>query len=162
LNSVGDLLEPMNVPQLHDPEDNDDFDSILGQVSGVSIDHNKSFVNHGGDSATPITLLYKLRIAGLLVNSLDTTAADIIESTTIHELKRQIRTGEFKSQRRITMSSCDDSARLTNYARHPIERFSDIHYAVKFRACVYSIHILDNSTTASNSGDQATACMYQQ
>jgi hypothetical protein len=50
----------MNVPQLHDPEDNDDFDSILGQVSGVSIDHNKSFVNHGGDSATPITLLDKL------------------------------------------------------------------------------------------------------
>jgi hypothetical protein len=45
LNSVGDLLEPMNVPQLRDPEDNDDFDSILGQVSGVSIDHNKSFLS---------------------------------------------------------------------------------------------------------------------
>ena len=140
--------------------DNDDFDSILGQVLGVSIDHNKSFVDHGGDSATGITLLYKLQIAGLLANSLDIMAADIIESTTIHELKRQIRTGESKSQRRITFLSCYDSAKLTKYAPHPIERFSDIHYAVKFRVCVYSIHSLDNSTTASTSGDQATVCMY--
>mmetsp|Transcript_32567 Transcript_32567/g.58945 ORF Transcript_32567/g.58945 Transcript_32567/m.58945 type:complete len:154 (+) Transcript_32567:1522-1983(+) len=146
---------------LHDSKDSDDFDSIIGQVMGVSIDQNKSFVDHGGDSATAITLLYKLRIAGLLANSLDTTAADFIESTTIHELKRQIRTSESKAQRRITMPSCDDSAKLTNYAPYPIERFSDmIHHAVKFRVCVYSIHSLDNSTTASTSGDKAMACMY--
>ncbi len=135
---VTELLNENEQSPLHDSKDSDDFDSIIGQVLGVSIDHNKSFVDHGGDSATAITLLYKLRIAGLLANSLDTTAADIIESTTIRELKRQIRTGESKSQRRITMPSCDDSAELTNYAPHPIERFSDIHYAVKFRACVDS------------------------
>jgi hypothetical protein len=110
---VAELLNENEQSPLHDSKDSDDFDSIIGQVLGVSIDDNKSFVDHGGDSATAITLLYKLRIAGLLTNSLDTTAADIIESTTIHELKRQIRTGKFKSQRRITLLSCDNSAKLT-------------------------------------------------
>lgn len=59
----------------------------------------KSFVELGGDiSALAITLLYKLRVGGLLSDSLDLSSADITESDTIREL-RQIVSGETKVKR---------------------------------------------------------------
>ena len=106
-------------------------DAILSNVLGVASASEKSFVELGGDSALAITLLYKLRVAGHL-RDLDVTAADILESDTINDLRDMV-SGKISPKRRKKLKTIES---IEPFVVRPVKRCSDNHMAVDFRACV--------------------------
>jgi acyl-CoA synthetase (AMP-forming)/AMP-acid ligase II len=113
-------------------DDTMDLQSIIKSVLRLSsLDECKSFVEHGGDSATAVTLLYQLRLARLA--RADLTAADILSTHSITELKNLL-CGSQKTKRPRLIDRQQQVE--SEYTPLPVRRYSAHHVAAPFKACV--------------------------
>jgi outer membrane protein assembly factor BamB len=129
--SVKQIIEDfLNTTTASVSDDKDPLVSILSSVLGVTVELDKSFVEMGGDSALAITLLYKLRMAGLA--SVDVPVADILESMNVQNLS-DILSGDVVPKRRKVLQQVDS---MEPFVVQDIKRFSDCHFAIEFKACV--------------------------
>uniref|UniRef100_A0A448YYU0 Carrier domain-containing protein n=1 Tax=Pseudo-nitzschia multistriata TaxID=183589 RepID=A0A448YYU0_9STRA len=130
--------------------------SIISAVLGVNeseLDRDKSFLELGGDSASSITLLYRIQQETSLLSDLNAT--DILWSESLHELENLI-TGKAEKPKKTKMES-EGHFRILSKSKKFVAGNAVVvntsHRSVSLRACVDSapLHV-DNSIVAACQG----------
>jgi acyl-coenzyme A synthetase/AMP-(fatty) acid ligase len=118
------------------------FESFVAQVLNLSlneIDMTKSFVEHGGDSASAVTFLYKMRMKF----DANFTAIDILESNSLHDLKQSVMDGVPLAKRQ-KVDPEKSQQHLIPFRIQEIIQFSSTHSAIQFKACVDAPPLIHN------------------
>ena len=120
----------------------DTLESIVADVLQLSlndIDVTKSFVELGGDSASAVAFLYKMRM------KFDTsfTAIDILASNSLQDLKRSVIDG-VPLPKRQKVDLAGSQHQMIPFQIQEIIHFSNKHSAIQFRACVDAPPLIHN------------------
>jgi len=149
MDIVKDLLVGKSVPSLCSTESN--INGVIAEILNVSrVDHSKSFVENGGDSASAVTLLYTARSAHF-VGAGSLTAADILTSDSIAELE-DILNGRRKPKRRRMDNVL--IREITTFVPGPTQNHSNKHTSVAFKACVDASPVLSGDGSSLYLGCQ--------
>ena len=132
--------------------------SIISSILGIDeddLDRNKSFLELGGDSASAITLLYRLKQEAKIPESLNVTALDLMRVDTLNELENILSNGT--GRRKKSKMVGDDGVNPNQFkefkVRDPVQ-VDNRHWFFQLQACVDSSPLIlgDSIVSACQGG----------